>query len=266
MIRRFCEVLRQTGNSDESVWITWLDDFPVPINRWADARLARLEEQSSTIRSVDDERLQKAVGAMSATTPTRTSVRRPIHNRLRLKEEISLFLWAGAVGMGLAPAKSLYDPASAPFDALRRAAGLGADWKPPDQELLVESFSIRRMRDVLREASVAEMEQARRDWKAIGALAAASKAIDWHVVRKALNVQRTSSAQPPAPVDYLLAVWRDFDVRAQLLTYLIFIRRSPDHSHRLSELLAVADSTLQHYPRRASDKSKAQVVVPTPET
>ena len=221
--------------------------------------LARLEKPLSAIRSLDDEKLLKTINAISATTPTRTSARRPIYNRLRPKQEISLNLWAIAVAAGLAPAKSLYDPASTPFDALKRAGGLSGNWEPPDPELLVESFSLRRMRDVLREASPEEMEQARRDWKAIAALAAASKAIDWHAVRKALNVQRTSSAQPPAPVDFLLALWRNFNERAAILSFLIFIRRSPDHSHKLSEILAVADCALQQFPRRASDKSAAQV-------
>jgi len=149
---------------------------------------------------------------------------------------------------------------------LKRATGLGENWEPPDQELLVESFSLRRMRDVLREASPEEMEQARRDWKAIAALAAASKAIDWHAVRKALNVQRTSSVQPPAPIDWLLAGWRNFNVRAAILTFLISVRRLPDLSHKLSEILAVADCALQQFPRRISDKSTAQIAVPTPET
>jgi hypothetical protein len=64
------------------------------------------------------------------------------------------------------------------------------------------------MRDVLHEATPAEMEQARRDCKVIAELAEASMAIDWHAVRKALNVRRTSSAQPPAPIDFFLKQWR----------------------------------------------------------
>jgi hypothetical protein len=83
----------------------------------------------------------------------------------------------------------------------------------------------------------------------------ASKAVDWHATRKALKVQRTSSAQPPAPADFLFALCRNFPARAVLLPFLIFVRRSPDHPHKLSEILAVARWALAQFPGRIPDEA-----------
>ena len=71
-------------------------------------------------------------------------------------------------------------------------------------------------------------------------------------------MQRTSSAQPPAPVDFFLKQWRDFAARAVILPFLIYIRRLPDYSHKLSEILAVAGSALQVFPQRKPGKGTIQ--------
>ena len=228
MIRRFSETLRRTQSHDESVWTTWLDDFSFDIVQWADARLASAESHLASVEDGTD--LHSVVVARSSDTPTRTDPRRTITGRLGHREEISILMWALDVAAGNEPAKSLYDPASPSLNALKKAAGLSGEWKPPDPALLVENFSLARMRAILGDASIAEMEQSRRDWKKIGEMVAASDRVDWHAVRKALNVQRTSSAQPPAPVDFLIALWRDFDARAVLLPFLISVRRSPVRS------------------------------------
>jgi hypothetical protein len=250
MIQRFRELQRGTRNPDECTWGVWLDDddFPVPIGKWADARLLRLEKSLSRIEKVDDEKLLRTIDTISSTTPSRTSARQPIYNRLR-PWEVSLYQWAVAVAAGVAPAKSLYDPHSTSFAALKQAAGLGRNWDPPDPELLVESFGIPQMRAVLYDTSNSEEEQSRRDWKKISQMVAASRSIDWHAVRKTLDVQRTSSAQPPAPIDFLLSIWRDFDARVVMLAFLISVRRSPEHSFKLSEVLAVAAGALELFPK-----------------
>ena len=131
--------------------------------------LPRCEELLRKVANVD-EKMDASIDAISRTTPTRTSARSSISHRLRSREEFSLLRWAAAVAAGVAPAKSLYDPASPPFDALKQAAGLRGNWEPPDPELRVESFDLRWMRDVLLEATPAEMEQARRDCKVIAGL------------------------------------------------------------------------------------------------
>jgi hypothetical protein len=47
-----------------------------------------------------------------------------------------------------------------------------------------------------------------------------------------------------APSRLFVAQWRKFDVRAGVLPFLISIRRSPDHWHKPSEILAVAAQAL----------------------
>jgi hypothetical protein len=247
MIRRFIEVQGLTHDHDEGVWATWLDGFPFDIAKWSDARLARLESRlASAVNSGD---LGQLIVAELSKTPARTDARRTISSRLSLREEVSLFLWALDVAAGNTPAKSLYDPASPSLSALNKAAGLSGNWGPPDPELRVENFSLARIRSIPGGASIAEMEQSRRDCKKIAEMVAASHAIDWHTVRRALNVQRTSSAQPPAPVDFLVALWRNFDARAILLPFLISVRRSPEHSFKLSEILAVTARALELFPK-----------------
>jgi hypothetical protein len=127
-------------------------------------------------------------------------------------------------------------------------------------------LSLAHLREILRGAGTGELEQARRDCATIAQLVEASEAIDWHVTRRALDVQRTSSVQPPAPADFFLALWRDFDARALLLPGLIFFRRSPEHSHKLSEILAVAGWALARFPRRAAERSNPAGTVTEPAT
>ncbi len=252
MIRRFRELQQETRKIDECIWGVWLDGFPVDIAKWADARLSPLETTLSSIDNV--EALRKPAKNRLLEVPSRTNPRRPIDSRLSPEKQTSLLMWAVSVAAGIMPSKSLYDPSSSVFDALREAGSFSKCTKPPDHELEVESFSITRLRGILSQANAGEIEQARRDWSAIARLFEMSRAIDWRAVRKALNVQSTSSAQPPAPADFFRAVWQDFDVRAVLLPFLIFVRRSPKHSRGLSEILAVSDWALMQFPRRAPRK------------
>jgi hypothetical protein len=258
VIQRFCQLQRHTRKIDECVWGVWLDDFPVEICKWADTRLVRLEQPPNAIGKTDA-MLFKTTETILAAAPTRTDARRPISGRLRASEECSLFLWAIAVAAAIAPAKSLYDPASAPLAALKQAAGLGRNWGPPDAELGVESFSVARMRTILGDASSEEIGQSLRDWQKIAEMVAVSDGIDWHAVRKVLNVQRTSSLQPPAPIDFLLALWRNFDASAAFLPFLISLRRSPAYSNRLSEILALGVGALQMFPRLMLDSRGGEV-------
>jgi hypothetical protein len=153
------------------------------------------------------------------------------------------------------PSKSLYDPSSPVFDALRESGSFSKCTEPPDHEIKVESFSIACLRGVLSQATVGEIEQARRDWRAIARLFEMSRAIDWRAVRKALKLQSTSSGQPPSPADFFRAIWQEFDTRAVLLPFLISVRRLPEQSRKLSEILAVSEWALLQFPRRAPGKS-----------
>jgi hypothetical protein len=84
-----------------------------------------------------------------------------------------------------------------------------------------------------------------------------STTIDWHAVRGALNVQRTSSVQPPAPADFLISIYRNSHLRAIPLAALISIRRSPAHSHKASEILAAVGLALPQFSRDDMDESSA---------
>jgi hypothetical protein len=125
--------------------------------------------------------------------------------------------------------------------------GLPDDMPPPDDDLHVEQMSLPFLRRIL--ASVkdeAELDQARSDWKLISGLAEGANVINWDGLKGTLsrhmrrNLRKHRLPSPPPAVDYLLACWRDFTARAILLPFLIFIRRSPDHSRNLSHNLALA--------------------------
>ena len=208
MIRQFRELQHETRKIDECLWGVWLDGFPFDIAKWADARLSRFETELSSIDTGEAFRKQLKNKLLEA--PSRTHPRRPIDSRLSPEKQTSLLMWAVTVAAGIMPSKSLYDPSSPVFDALREAGSFSKCTEPPDHEIKVESFSITCLRGVLSQATAGEIEQARRDWRAIARLFEMSRAIDWRAVRKALKVQSTSSAQPPAPVDFFRAVMAGF--------------------------------------------------------
>jgi hypothetical protein len=53
------------------------------------------------------------------------------------------------------------------------------------------------------------------------------------------RARRTRPLPPPGIVTFLLALWRDFNSRAALVPFLINLRRSPDHSQKLFEIILV---------------------------
>jgi hypothetical protein len=255
MIRRFSELRHETLKINDCVWRLWIEGFPIPIREWALGRLRPFETAIAVAASGDIEKIRKDTIPASSTKPARTNPAYPIHGRLGSNAAYSMLHWAFDIMAGLTPAKSLHDPASPSFDAVKKAGGLtGENWDPPDLELDIESLSVSRLCEIVRGVGAAELEQARRDWAMIAQLIDVSGATDWRGVRKALHVERTSSAQPIAPVDFLIALWHDPDARAGLLAGLIHFRRSPDHSHRISEVLALAGFALARFPRHDADK------------
>jgi hypothetical protein len=214
--------------------------------------LSRFETALSLIDNV--EALRKPLKNKLLKAPSRTGPRHPIDSRLSPEKQTSFLMWGLSVAAGITRSKSLYDP-SPVFDALREAGSFSKCTEPPDHELKVESFSITCLRGIVRQAKAEEIEQARRDWKAIARMFEMSRAIDWRAVRKVLKVQSTSSGQPPAPADFFRVVWQDFDTRAVLLPFLISVRRLPEQSRKLSEILAVSEWALMQFPGRAPGKS-----------
>jgi hypothetical protein len=251
MIGRFSELRKETRKIDDCVWRLWIEGFPIDIRKWALGRLRPFDAHLAATLNGDIEKLRQDVIAAESAKPARTKPAYPIHGRLGPNAAYSLLHWAFDIMSGLTPAKSLYDPASSSFDAVKKAGGLtSVDWGAPDPQLSIESLSVSGLCEILRGASAEELEQARRDWAMIAQLIEASGTTDWRSVRKSLHVERTSSAQPIAPVDFLIALWHDPDARAVLLTGLIHFRRSPEHSRRISEILAMIGFALARFPRR----------------
>jgi hypothetical protein len=247
MIQRLYQLRRQNRDVDEWLWRLWIDGFPINIRSWAHTRLARAQKAVARIKNSKD--LQIGMTGVANRRATRTDPRRPIHRRLKGSNRHSLLMWAAAVAFGIEPAKSLYDPASPAFDALKKAGGLSNE-PPPDPEINPERLSLGRLREILTRANDAELEQAREDWRSISKLAEMAEAIDWHHTRTIIDARRTSSVQPPAPIDFFLSIWHDFDVRALLLPSFIDLHRSPEHSQRFSEILAFGAWALAQCPRR----------------
>jgi hypothetical protein len=248
MVRRLDELRQQSPHDvDGWTWALWLDGFPIDIRKWCDDHLAHAAQEIARLGNQDA--LQATFDRLSTETASRAGARRPLVGRLSSRQERSLWSWVADVMSGPASAKSLYDLASPSFEALKRAAGFVGDWPAPDTELHVEDLSLTTLRIILREATPTEMEQARQDWWILERLAKAVEAVDWRSVRKHLGVERGRSAQPVAPIDFLVRLWRNPKHRAALLPGLIHIRRSRDHSRRLTDILAQADLALTRFPQ-----------------
>jgi hypothetical protein len=220
MVRRLEELRQQSPhNVDGWTWALWLDGFPIDIRKWCDDHLARAGQEIARMGSRDA--LQAAFDQLTAAPASRSEVRRPLVSRLSSRQERSLWSWTADVMSGAASAKSLYDLASPAFDALKRAAGLVGVWSPPDPELHLENLSLTTLGTILSEATSAEMETARQDCRELERLATATGAVDWRSARKHLGVERGRSAQPVAPIDFLVPLWRSPKHRAALLPGLI---------------------------------------------
>jgi hypothetical protein len=157
MIRRFSELQeRYPKKIDECVWRLWLEGFPIDMSRWADQRLAALQGELASQSRPD---VHKTIGEISSSAEPlkRTDPRRAIRSRLTMRAETSLLLWAIDIALGRVPLKSLHDPASPSFSALKLAAGLSDSWQPPDVEIGVEGLSLGKLRDTLCDATAAEL-------------------------------------------------------------------------------------------------------------
>jgi hypothetical protein len=145
----------------------------------------------------------------------------------------------------------------------------------PDRELRVEQMSIAQLCDIMNSASDDELEQVRYDWQTIARLAEAAEATDWGAISAAIELplksligsgmppsvrarraRRRHPLPPPEIVTFLLALWHDFNSRACLLPFLIHLRRSPDHSQKISGILLV----LADFMRGAAQICKAEGV------
>jgi hypothetical protein len=233
---------RGRSNFDACFWALWLSGYPVDIARWTDKRLAA-SEKAADIAGID-KTTRDAVTAKIARMPAaEASGFRPVWRHLQeQKGRRHLLSWAIAIGVGIEPAISLYAPKSSAAKALAKAVGAGNDVVPPEPALDLERMSLARLRDILDKATASELQQARSDCKTFDDLVRMAEAVDWQKARSALVLPRQGTNEgrrgPIAPFERLIGLWRNFDVRAFVLPYLIFVRRAPGYRHELDERLA----------------------------
>jgi hypothetical protein len=225
MSRRAVE-LRRAHLGDHGVfWGLWLDDYPVDeVVRWIDEPLRQIQKKTAGTTLADINAVAKEMAREPA---KRTSPHRAIFRHLQEQEGRRNFLsWAGATGVEIEPALSLYTADSVLAPSFNKATGAtGA----PDIDLQVEQMSVRRLRDILANASADEREQARRDCKKIADLVALAETVDW---------RRVTARPEAAPFERLISVWRSFKTRAVVVPYLIFVRGLPGHRDELDETFA----------------------------
>jgi hypothetical protein len=170
----------------------------------------------------------------------RTSPHRTVFGHLQEQEgRRNLLSWAGAIGVGIEPAFSLYAAGSVLTKAFEKAAGAAS---APDLELELEKMSVPRLRDILAKAAADQLEQVRRDCKTICDLVALAETVDWRRVRACLEVPRQGVSEgrggPIEPFERLVSLWRSYDARAMAIPYLIFVRGLPGYRYSLDETFA----------------------------
>src|SRR4051812_42990766 len=130
-----------------------------------------------------------------------------------------------AIVIGAELAISLYDPSSRLRSAFEKASGAR---RVPAPELDVERMSVRRLREIITDATMAEIQQVRLDCKTFDDLVTIAQSIDWYRVGTGVNSSQgageAGGVSSIAPFEPLTTLWRNFDFRAALIPYLIFVR------------------------------------------
>jgi hypothetical protein len=160
----------------------------------------------------------------------------------------------------------LDNPGSPILDVLRQLGGLPEKGFPaPDRKLGAESMSVAWFRAVIEKASSDQLEQLRRDCRAIDRLAAVAAIIDWRAAQPliqsavrsitgdhlkeppSVRARKDARKRPPVPgaVRFLLSLWDELEIRAVLIPSLLAIRLSPEHGKRLTETIALAAWALE---------------------
>jgi hypothetical protein len=233
---------RERGNVDACFWALWLSGYSVDIARWTDKRLAAVSKKVAHTAGTD-KATRGAVTAKIARMPAAEAGSvRPVWRHLQEQEgRRHLVSWAVTIGVGIEPAISLYAPKSSVAKALTKAAGASHN-VPPDPALDLERMSFARLRDILNKAGAPELQQLRSDCKTLDDLVRMAETIDWQKARSALVLPRQGTNEgrrsPIAPFERLVGIWRNFDARAAMLSYLIFVRQLPGYRHELDERLA----------------------------
>jgi hypothetical protein len=268
MIRRLHELQGQGRDANAWLWGLWLDlaDYPVDIRPWT---LRRLSQTLKTIKATGDDadRIERHVddGLRRGRVARKMRQRGIDPSRLR-----DLVLWAYRVAADIEQQERLDNPGSTILDTLRKVAGLPKIGFPaPDRKLGVELMAVGWLNEVVEQATPDELEQVRRDCRAIERLADVAAGVDWRAAMPAIRsavrsvtgdsspeppsirARKAARKRPPIPVivRFLLSMWTEFDFRALLIASLVTWRKSPEYKTHLTELLAIAVSAIQLFPR-----------------
>jgi hypothetical protein len=259
MIRRLYELqAQQPRDADAWLWSLWLDpaDYPVDIRRWI---LRRLDDALTTIKAVGDDadEIDRQIGlALKHRRLTNKLSRRGI-NPSQIHD---LVAWAYRVAADFEQHERLDNPGSPIFDTLRRVSGIPEKgFPPPTGKSSVESIPVDWLHKVVLEASAEELEQLRRDCRAITRLAELAASIDWRTAHPAMkpairavvgglpeppSVRARKNARKRTPVPsvarFIISLWHDFDIRAIMASGVIAFRQSPEVSKRLDEILPLS--------------------------
>jgi hypothetical protein len=278
IIRRLHELQQQGRDANAWLWGLWLDpaDYPVDIRPWL---VRRLDRDMGAIKAVGDDpdRIEQHVGDALRHGRVARKLRKRGINPSRLHD---LVLWAYRVAADIEQQERLDNPGSPILETLRKVGGLPDRGFPaPDRKLGVELMSVAWLKEVVEKASPDELEQMRRDCRAIDHLAEVAADVDWRAMMPAIRsvvrsitgdrrpeppsirARKEARKRPPVPavVRSLLSMWTEFDSRAFLIASVISWRKSPEYRTRLTELLGIAVSALELFPRLPAPNAASQV-------
>ena len=271
MIRQLYELQGQSRDANAWLWGLWLDpaDYPVDIRPWT---LRRLNRTLKTIKAIGDDPdgIERQLDDELRRGKVARKMRQRGMNQSRLHE---LALWAYRVAADVEQQERLDNPGSSILDTLRKVSGLPERGFPaPDRKLGIELTSVVWLNEVVEQANPGELEEVRRDCRAIDHLADVAAGVDWRaampVIRTALRsvtgdqlpeppsirARKEARKRPPVPVivRWLLSMWAEFDLRAYIIASLIAWRKSPEYTTRLTELLAMGVWALNLLPRSSA--------------
>jgi hypothetical protein len=278
IIRRLHELQQQGRDANAWLWGLWLDpaNYPVDIRPWL---LRRLDHDMGAIKAIGDDpdRIERHVGDGLRHGRVARKLRQRGINPSRLHD---LMLWAYRVAADIEQQERLDNPGSPILETLRKVGGLPDRGFPaPDRKLGVELMSVAWLKEVVEKASPDELEQIRRDCRAIDHLAEVAAGIDWRAMMPAIRsvvrsitgdrqpeppsirARKEARKRPPVPaiVRSLLSMWTEFDSRAFLIASVISWRQLPEYRTRLTELLVLAVSALELFPRLPSPNAASLV-------
>jgi hypothetical protein len=231
--------------------------------------LRHLDRDLGAIKAVgdDQEQIERHLAEGLRRGRVVPKLRRSGIDRSQLRD---LALWAYRIGADIEQHERLDNPDSPILDTLRRVAGLPDKGYPaPDRKLGVELMSVGWLREVIEKARPDELDQARRDCRAIDHLAERATGVDWRAVVPAIQSAARSVSgdrqqeppsiraraearkRPPVPVIVrsLLSSWDELHFRAFLIPTLIGWRQIPEYGKHITELLALSTQILELFPQ-----------------